>query len=243
VRSWFGDDEAQRRRVRDEREEPGRGWGERLGWSDRERGWGRSSDERRWGGGYGDEDVDRDWARRWGYMEGQPGGRGSQRDWDQERRHTNYGMYGGGGPGAGYGRGQSHSWYGGEAYPGERQGYGNERAGLGGQAWSGWQSGPYTGRGPRGYTRSDERIREDVCERMSLHGQLDASDIEVRVASGEVTLIGSVSSRYAKRMAEDVVDGVSGVREVNNQLRVTAGQEGQPGQPGQIGRGERPRAA
>jgi osmotically-inducible protein OsmY len=78
---------------------------------------------------------------------------------------------------------------------------------------------------------------------MSLHGQLDASDIEVRVASGEVTLIGSVSSRYAKRMAEDVVDGVSGVREVNNQLRVTAGQEGQPGQPGQIGRGERPRAA
>src|SRR5437762_1916123 len=41
--------------------------------------------------------------------------------------------------------------------------------------------GPYAGRGPRGYQRSDERIREDVCERMSDCGELDATDIEVRV--------------------------------------------------------------
>ncbi|HET7343151.1 MAG TPA: BON domain-containing protein [Methylomirabilota bacterium] len=50
--------------------------------------------------------------------------------------------------------------------------------------------GPHTGRGPRGYQRSDERIREDVCERMCQSGDLDATDIEVRVSNGEVTLLG-----------------------------------------------------
>jgi hypothetical protein len=81
--------------------------------------------------------------------------------------------------------------------------------------------GPYTGRGPRGYRRSDERIMEDVCDRLTQHGQLDASGIAVDVNDGEVALKGSVNSRRAKRMAEAVAESVNGVWDVNNQLRVS----------------------
>lgn len=76
------------------------------------------------------------------------------------------------------------------------------------------------GRGPKGYTRSDDRIREDVSDRLTDDGMVDASDIEVMVASGEVTLAGTVSSRQAKRRAEDCAESVSGVRNVQNNLRV-----------------------
>ncbi|MEO8714216.1 MAG: BON domain-containing protein [Acetobacteraceae bacterium] len=78
----------------------------------------------------------------------------------------------------------------------------------------------HRGRGPRGYTRSDERIREDVSDRLTENPVLDASDIEVTVAGGEVTLAGSVDSRYSKRLAEDLADDVSGVKHVQNNLRV-----------------------
>jgi hypothetical protein len=80
--------------------------------------------------------------------------------------------------------------------------------------------GPFVGRGPRGYRRSDERIRDDVCDRFTEHGWLDATDIEVAVTRGEVMLVGLVSSRAAKRLAEDVAESVIGVVEVHNQLRI-----------------------
>ena len=80
--------------------------------------------------------------------------------------------------------------------------------------------GPYVGRGPRGYRRSDERIREDVCERFTAHGELDPSDVEVNVRGGEVMLSGTVSTRAQKRLAEDIVDAIFGVTEVHNHLRV-----------------------
>lgn len=90
-----------------------------------------------------------------------------------------------------------------------------------------WASGPYTGVGPKGYKRSDDRIREDVCELLARHGQLDASNIEVTVQDGEVTLTGFVDSRWAKREAEDVADEASGVRDVHNQIRVSGERRGQ----------------
>jgi osmotically-inducible protein OsmY len=80
--------------------------------------------------------------------------------------------------------------------------------------------GMYTGRGPRGYRRSDERIREDVNERLTDDWRVDASDIEVSVDNGLVTLAGRVGSRAQKRRAEDVAESVSGVTDVSNQLRV-----------------------
>ncbi|MCZ7572123.1 MAG: BON domain-containing protein [Ardenticatenaceae bacterium] len=83
-----------------------------------------------------------------------------------------------------------------------------------------WDQGPYSGRGPQGYQRSDERIQEDVCDRLTQHGHLDASGIEVRVQDGEVTLQGTVPSRQARYMAEDTADSVPGVKDVQNRLQV-----------------------
>lgn len=75
-------------------------------------------------------------------------------------------------------------------------------------------------RGPKGYKRSDERILEDVNERFASQDRLDPSEIEVRVSGGEVTLTGTVHSRWDKFAAEELADDVSGVEEVHNQLRV-----------------------
>jgi osmotically-inducible protein OsmY len=85
------------------------------------------------------------------------------------------------------------------------------------------------GRGPRGFTRSDDRIREDVCERLTYDWSVDASDIEVNVSKGEVTLTGSVESRHSRRRAEDIVEDVPGVRHVQNNLRVKEATEGTTG--------------
>jgi osmotically-inducible protein OsmY len=81
----------------------------------------------------------------------------------------------------------------------------------------------HRGRGPRGYRRSDERIREDINDRLTDHPYIDATDVEVSVASGEVTLTGAVESRQAKRLAEDIAESVSGVTNVENRLRVNRG--------------------
>jgi len=82
------------------------------------------------------------------------------------------------------------------------------------------QFGRHSGRGPKGYQRSDDRIREDINEQLTRHPDIDASDIEVEVHNGEATLKGNVEHRSVKRQAEDVAEQVSGVRQVHNQLRV-----------------------
>ena len=86
-------------------------------------------------------------------------------------------------------------------------------------------------RGPRSYRRSDERIREDICERLSAplarfdrargrHPAPDASDVSVQVQDGKVTLDGTVTGRAMKHQIEDIVDAVLGVREIDNRIRV-----------------------
>jgi osmotically-inducible protein OsmY len=92
-------------------------------------------------------------------------------------------------------------------------------------------SGPYAGRGPKGYRRSDERIHEDVCERLTEHPAIDASDIEVTVNDGDVTLMGRVESRAVKHLTEAMVETVSGVKEVHNQLRIARLEENEWPQP------------
>jgi len=177
VRSWFGDDDAQRRRERDDRDN------DRWNRDDRWRGTSSSTDI----------DRDRDRSREYGYA------RGSQE----------FGPEGYGAPvrysrfGTGYG--QEGSSY--------RQGYA--------QSTERWRvPGPFVGRGPRGYQRSEERIREEINDRLTAHGLLDASDVNLQIQNGEVTLTGFVDSREAKRAAEDCAEDVSGVREVHNHLRI-----------------------
>ena len=97
--------------------------------------------------------------------------------------------------------------------------------------------GQHRGRGPKGYSRSDDRIREDVCDRLTDDPRIDASEIEINVSGGEVTLSGTVDNREAKRHAErdalstrraasasfeldSRAESVSGVSHVQNNLRV-----------------------
>lgn len=75
------------------------------------------------------------------------------------------------------------------------------------------------GKGPKNWQRSDERIREEACEALYRSYDVDASDIEVEVKDGCVFLRGTVDTRQTKKLAEDVVENISGVKDVQNQLR------------------------
>lgn len=176
-----------------------------------------------YGGGYG---VGMGYGNPWGggyygypsYGGGHPGYGG-----------YNAGEWGAGGMGyPGYGGsnyGYGATGYGSYGYPNEfissatwrDRGYGSElgRGELG--------RGAHVGRGPRSYRRSDERIQEDINEQLTRHPGVDASDIDVRVNHGEVTLTGMVDDRNQKRLAEDVAESCSGVTDVHNQLRVERG--------------------
>lgn len=83
-----------------------------------------------------------------------------------------------------------------------------------------WQEGPYSGKGPKGYERPDERIKEEICERLSYHGFIDPSEVDINVEKGEVKLSGTCTNRREKRMIEDVADSVRGVRDVRNELSI-----------------------
>jgi osmotically-inducible protein OsmY len=83
------------------------------------------------------------------------------------------------------------------------------------------REGSYRGRGPRGYTRSDERLLETVCEQLTDDPRIDASDIEVEVKQQVVTLRGTVPDRRTKYAVEDLAEN-AGARDIENQLRVNA---------------------
>jgi BON domain len=76
-----------------------------------------------------------------------------------------------------------------------------------------------TGRPPKGYTRSDDRIREDICDRLMM-SWMNAENVEVRVLAGEVTLQGTVKSRDEKRAIEALAESVLGVKDITNALRI-----------------------
>lgn len=79
----------------------------------------------------------------------------------------------------------------------------------------------HRGRGPANYTRSNERLLEDACERLTSDRFIDARKISVTAEDNEITLDGTVTSRAAKRRAEDCVHDIHGVRHVQNNLRIT----------------------
>jgi len=87
----------------------------------------------------------------------------------------------------------------------QRSEWGSSRSGM---------MGPHRGRGPRGYKRSDDRIREDVSDRFSDDPYLDASGVDVTVNEGVVTLAGTVQDRGDRRRAEDLAMMVPGVQDV-----------------------------
>lgn len=109
----------------------------------------------------------------------------------------------------------------GERHPGDRSwadlGVHSVRAGQQGIA----HEESHAGKGPRGFWRSDERLHEVICERLSDDPHIDASEISVTVAHGEVTLEGRVADRRTKHYVEDVVDAVSWGAPIYNRLRTS----------------------
>jgi osmotically-inducible protein OsmY len=89
-----------------------------------------------------------------------------------------------------------------------------------GGAYEALQELSHRGRGPKGYQRSDERLKEIICERLTDDPFIDASGVTVNVSGGEVMLTGNVLVRQQKYAAEDLVAEVSGVTEIHNHLSV-----------------------
>jgi osmotically-inducible protein OsmY len=199
--------------------------------------------------GQGDDEPGRGWRGPTWSDPFQRSGRGSE----------NYGVRGTG-YGGGYGTGGSFGQGGGYSGQGQRgsqrgaQGtYGPGRSrseseysggGLssqsGGSEWSGYsergsQQQSHRGRGPKGYQRSDERIKEAICEQLSDDPAIDASDITVTVTSGVVTLSGTVDERRAKYQVEDMIAQCGGVKDVDNKLRVQSGSLTGSSQSGSLG--------
>jgi hypothetical protein len=143
----------------------------------------------------------------------------------EERWHDDRGREGSRGPGGGW------PW-GGTGGPMTTWGIGGSEAprGIGGPREGAWPS--YSGRGPKGYKRSDDRIREEVSDRLMDDHAVDASDITVEVKDGAVTLAGTVPDREQKHRAEELVERVNGVTYVNLNLRVNRQPGGQFWQPG-----------
>jgi hypothetical protein len=96
--------------------------------------------------------------------------------------------------------------------------------------------GPFTGRGPKGYKRSDQQIVEEACQRLERDGEVDASEIEVTAEDGVIRLRGTVDDRQTKRRAEQCVESIYGARDVMNELRVS--QQSRESQGTQTGRGQ-----
>jgi len=162
---------------------------------------------------------------------------------DQQGRQYR-GQYGAPGYGQGQGR-QWHSEYGGQSethYGGTGGHRRSEQAGGSGvhgggegrsaysnhfgQGESTGRSGGHRGRGPRGYSRSDARILEDINDQLFEDDHIDASEITVEVRHGIVALSGTVEHRWMKYRAEDLAERCSGVKDIDNQLRVRRSQSG-----------------
>ncbi len=224
------------RSPRDRHEPRDSMFGGRAGWQenrDEEDGEGRYGSERSrgFGGGrYGGQQSDRG-----GYGGGYGGSYGDSREDDgmSGGSYGGRGSYGGGYGGGGRSTGGQGMGRGGGSFGGGQGRYGGEQGGMmGGSGMGGYGMGGYgmgssgmgggmaRGKGPKGYTRSDERIKESVCDCLTDDSHLDAGEIEVQVKSGEVTLSGTVPDRQAKRHAEDLVEHLSGVKHVQNNLRV-----------------------
>jgi hypothetical protein len=185
----------------------------------------------------GDRDRwDRDrWDRdRWERDRGRsdswerPGGRYAQRPWREEERYRGRDEYSRA-PGPRDARaardameGGDLGWHGGVRGAEGGSGYGR---GFFGTAYSLYAGRPEreegrVGRGPKGYRRSDERIHDEVCERIARSG-VNADDVEVKVENGEVTLTGTVERREDRWHLESLCDSVFGVDDVHDHLRTS----------------------
>lgn len=268
VRSWFGDEEAERRRLRDQHE---------IDWEEQSRMRGNPYRERDYRQEVADSEFDRDWdlddrgsygpfrndrplggwhgrqpqSNYGGSRGGRWGTSGDQQDMSRRTgryRDMESGMDSGMGTGPYGGRrqGGGGSYRYRDEYMGHDRGQGRHYPDYRREEMGSTED--FSGRGPGGYRRSDDRIREDLNEALTWDWRLDATDINVEVSEGVATLTGHVRDRRMKRRAEDIIDSIRGVRDVHNRLSVSgtggsaatpsnanAGTHGKGDQAGQTG--------
>lgn len=202
----------------------------------RERDYGSRTGEYSQGSQYGQGQAGREqWDSRGG--ESQRGdfrsqqNRGSYGDFgrmsweDQDRQDASY--YGTGNYAGAYGSAPGSRASGMESYGG---GIFGRQGGAGwlpesGRSMGGADESPrsqssFRGRGPKGYERSDERLKEMICERLTDDPRIDASEVNVEVTQKVVKLTGTVDDRRAKYQVEELIERCGGVKDIDNQLRV-----------------------
>ncbi|HEY1113582.1 MAG TPA: BON domain-containing protein [Chitinophagaceae bacterium] len=183
----------------DEREEQRHQQDYRTGWSGS--GSARGFDKDPYRGYYGSGPTGGDFAASYSHSYG----RDDYRSEEQRRRERS------GSPG---GEGDRRRW---ESYDWE------DRVTNRPQSENRRSDGPHRGKGPKDYKRSDERIREDVSDRLADDPYVDASDIVIKVEDGNVILSGRVDHRDARRRAVELAEGVRGVSNVESHLRTGQG--------------------
>ncbi|MCO4863367.1 BON domain-containing protein [Cupriavidus sp. WGlv3] len=109
-------------------------------------------------------------------------------------------------------------WYGGPA--GAPYGSAGSAGGYGADDWDAPAYRGYRRGGPKNYRRGDDRIHDEVCDRLAHAQELDVSEVTVRVQDGLVTLEGHVGDRRSKYDIEEVTERVFGVQDVINHIRV-----------------------
>ncbi len=157
-------------------------------------------------------------------MEGWSGERYPHRDFTSGRGRDYERGSSGGGYGQGYGRSNQQDWRAGSlssAYDSDYRTASGYSGDYGSQGSFGGSSGRGNrGKGPKGYERSDDRLKEVICERLSDDPDIDATEITVNVTGGTVKLTGTVDSRNEKYAVEEMIANCGGVKDVDNQLRV-----------------------
>ena len=78
----------------------------------------------------------------------------------------------------------------------------------------------HRGRGPQGYRRSDQRILDDVHERLTDDPYVDARGLKLSIEQGVVCIEGEVAQRWIKHHVEHVAARCAGVCDVDNRVRV-----------------------
>lgn len=186
--------------------------------------------EEQWG--YGDYEAERglsqgprgDGSRHRGPYANADAQRGDYRDYyGNERGHSRgTGYHGSGEEGLRAEAHRSHPGHGGFG-SGAYGGYAESASGDRGSGAYGRPRGrpgeDFRGRGPKNYVRSDERLREEINERLTADPQIDASEIDVDVQQGRVVLKGFVDRRQTRYRVEDLAEAC-GAQDIDNQLRI-----------------------
>ena len=233
----------------------GGGWGGQREHSGMNAYGGRQEDDRQYGRDFDHYGNDRGYDRSRDDFDDRPRNLGAL-DYETRQFYGGRGVFGG----AGYDRGYDSSGPGrsfdrgmrGIPTMGLRQG--NTGGGMRGSdlgfSYRGHEGnnevedrGPHYGKGPKGYKRSDDRVREDVCDCIARQGHIDASDVEVKVENGTVVLSGTVGQRHHKRVLEQMVERLHGVDDVRNELRLKRDEQTQARSQQSQQNGDQPRSS